>query len=499
MSVSRPRRPLVCSAVAAAALVAGGLTGSAGAGASATLTVGVNARDYSFKLSRHAVPAGATVHFVVRNRGASKHRFVVNGKRTRALSRGATQTISVRFPRKGSFRFLCTVGNHARRGMKGTFTVNAVRPPAPQPPEEPAVDVVTAATLTSIGSFASPVLVTAPPGDDRLFVVEQSGAVQVVRGGQVLPRPFLDLRERVMFSGESGLLSIAFAPDYAESGLVYAFYNQRGGFGDIRIAEFRRDASDPDIVDPSSERVVLTIPKPADDHNGGMLQFGPDGYLYASVGDGDPGVLNPPGIFAQRLDLLLGAILRIDPRGGDPYAVPPYNPFVGSSDARPEIWAYGLRNPWRFWIDHETGAMFIADVGITAREEINVAAPGRSGQNYGWPCFEGTVRLESPPVTCQDPVPPLLDFARSDGVCAIIGGVVAHDARIAALAGRYLYGDLCTGRITVVQIRNGEVVHSDVLDVLVRGLSSFGVDGSRRIYATAVGGEVFRLDPRSAG
>jgi glucose/arabinose dehydrogenase len=497
--VGRPRRLVVCSALAGTALVAGG-TGSAGARAGAELTVRVDARDFSFKLSRRAVPAGSTVRFAVRNRGTSRHRFVVNGKRTRALSRGTSQTISVRFPRKGSFRFLCTIGNHARRGMNGTFTVNAAPPPAPQPPpEEPPVDVATAATLTSIGSFVRPVLVTAPPGDDRIFVVEQSGAVRVVRGGQVLPRPFLDLRERVKFSGESGLLSIAFAPDYAQSGLVYAFYNQRGGFGDIRIAEFRRDASDPDVLEPSSERVLLTIPEPADDHNGGMLQFGPDGYLYASVGDGDPGVLNPPGIFAQRLDLLLGTILRIDPRGGDPYAIPPDNPFAGSSDARPEIWAYGLRNPWRFWIDHETGAMFIADVGSTAREEINLAAAGRSGQNYGWPCFEGTIQLESPPVTCQDPVPPLLDFARSDGVCAVIGGLVARDARIAALAGRYLYGDLCTGKITAVQIRNGEVVRSDALDLLVRGLSSFGVDGSRRIYATAVGGEVFRLDPRPPG
>ena len=140
------------------------------------------------------------------------------------------------------------------------------------------------------------------------------------------------------------MLSIAFAPDYASTGLVYAFYNAREGpYGDIRIAEFRVDASDPDRVDPSSERAVLSIPKPYENHNGGMLQFGADGYLYASVGDGDPGVLNRAGAFAQRLDVLLGKILRIDPRRGDPYAVPMDNPFLAVPDARPEIWAYGLR------------------------------------------------------------------------------------------------------------------------------------------------------------
>jgi len=498
VSERRPRRVAFTSAVAGSAILAVGLLpGSLGAEGSATLTVRVEARDFAFGLLRRAVPAGSTVRFVVRNRGQSKHRFVVNGKRTRALTAGTSQTITVRFPRKGSFRFLCTVGNHARRGMKGTFSVTAPRilDPAPTPPAEPPLDVAASASLTSIGSFESPVLVTAPSGDDRIFVVEQGGAVRTIRDGQVLPQPFLDLRERVTFSGESGLLSIAFAPDYAQSGLVYAFYSERGGVGDTRIAEFRRHPSDPDLVDPTSERLLLTIPQPAADHKGGMLQFGLDGYLYASVGDGDPGVVNPPGIFAQRLDLLLGTIVRIDPRGGDPYTVPADNPFVGSSGARPEIWAYGLRNPWRFWIDPVTGAMFIADVGSTAREEVNVVPRGQSGQNFGWPCFEGTAQLDSPPVTCDRPVPPLFDFPRADGVCAIIGGVVVRDARIPALVGRYLYGDLCTGRITAVELQVGSVARSDVLDVEVRGLSSFGVDASGRVYATSVGGSVFRFDP----
>ncbi|MGH3133410.1 MAG: PQQ-dependent sugar dehydrogenase, partial [Gaiellaceae bacterium] len=345
----------------------------------------------------------------MRNRGKAAHRFVVNGKRTRALRRGTSQTLTVRFPRRGAFGFLCTVGNHARRGMKGTFSVSAA--PTPQPPPPPApppVDVATSTTLTRVGTFERPVLVTAPPGDDRLFVVEQTGAVRIVRGGEALPTPFLDLRERVTPTGESGLLSIAFAPDYSESGLLYAFYNARSGFGDIRIAEFRRDPTNPDLVEPGDGRTLLTIPKPYENHNGGMLQFGPDRYLYASVGDGDPGVLNPPGFFSQRLDVLLGGILRIDPGGGDPYAVPADNPFVGVEGARPERWAYGLRNPWRFWIDHQTRTMFIADVGSTSREEVDLVPLEVSGVNLGWPCFEGTVRFDET-TACDRPIAPLFD------------------------------------------------------------------------------------------
>jgi glucose/arabinose dehydrogenase len=276
---------------------------------------------------------------------------------------------------------------------------------------------------------------------------------------------------------------------------LYAFYNLRSGeYGDIRIAELRRDATDPDSVERSWERALLTIPKPFENHNGGMLQFGPDGYLYASVGDGDPGVLNPAGFFSQRLDALLGKILRIDPRGGNPYAVPSDNPFVGIDGARPEIWAYGLRNPWRFWLDHDTGAMLIGDAGSTSREEIDLIARGQSGLNFGWPCFEGTVRFD-PSRTCERAVIPLLEFPHENGVCVVIGGVVARDARIPALAGRYLYGDLCTGKLTALSIEDGRVTASDDLGLVVPQVSSFGVDGLGRVYVTSPEG-VYRLDPK---
>jgi glucose/arabinose dehydrogenase len=380
--------------------------------------------------------------------------------------------------------------------MKGAIGVS-VKPP-PSPPPAPPVDTSDLVSLTRIGTFERPVLVTAPPGDtERLFVVEQRGIVRIVRDGVVLPDPFLDIRERVTFLGESGLMSIAFAADYVASGRLYAFYNTRDGpYGNLRIAEFRAASFDRDLVDSSSKRHVLTIPKPYENHNGGMLQFGPDGKLYASVGDGDPGVLNPAGAFAQRLDELLGNIIRIDPRRGDPYTVPTDNPFAAVGSARPEIWAYGLRNPWRFWIDSETNVLYVPDVGSTSREEINVAARAGRGVNFGWPCFEGTVVFDDT-ATCGGAVAPLLEYPRSGGACAVIGGVVVRDERLPELSGRYVYGDLCTGVITAITVADGRLTDSGELGLVVPELASFGVDGLGRVYVMSLSGGVYRLDPRA--
>jgi glucose/arabinose dehydrogenase len=485
------------TAFAGAALcAAAALAGSASPAATATVTVRVDMRDFSFTMSRRSVPVGTTVRFVVRNRGHAVHDFAIAGKKTRLLKHGQRQTLVVTFRKKGKYPFVCRVSGHARLGMRGTFSVGS--PPAPPPPPPPP-DVSGAVDLSPIGSFEQPVFVTAPPGDtESVYVVEQNGAVRIVRDGRVLPQPFLDLRGRVTASGESGLLSIAFAPDYAQSGRVYAFYNTREGpYGDIRVAELRRHASLPDTVDPASERPLLTIPKPYENHNGGMLQFGPEGALYVSVGDGDPGVLHPAGFFAQRLDDLLGSILRIDPRSGDPYAVPADNPFVARDGARPEIWAYGLRNPWRFWIDAETRTMVVGDVGSTSREEVDVVLAGQSGLNFGWPCFEGTLVFDST-ATCPEPVTPALEFPRDQSACAIIGGVVARDPRIPLLAGRYLYGDLCSGKITVLTLEGRTVRGSGDLGVVVPALTSFGVDGRGQVYVTSANGPVYRLDPRPA-
>jgi len=479
-------------------VVAAGVSGAATSKPGRTYTVRVDARDFSFKLSRRTVPAGSTVRFVLRNRGTTTHDFVIAKKRTGLLRPGQAQTISVAFRRKGTYTFLCSVSGHARLGMKGVFGVSVKPVTAPSQPPQPPIDTSNLVSLTPIGgTFEQPVLVTAPQGDPNdVFVVEQPGLVRLVRDGEIQPAPFLDLRDRVTNEGESGLLSIAFAPDYPETGLFYAMFNARQGpYGDLQVAEFRRDEFDPERADASYERLVLTIPKPYENHNGGMLQFGPDGDLYVSVGDGDPGVLNKAGAFAQRLDGLLGRILRIDPRHGDPYSVPSDNPFATVADARPEVWAYGLRNPWRTWIDSVTNLLYAPDVGSTSREEINVVPNRGRGVNFGWPCFEGTVVFDMSAM-CQRAMAPLFDYPRKDGDCAVVGGVVVRDERLPALVGRYLYGDLCAGTVTALLVENGRVAATGRLGVSLPELTSFGVDGTGRVYLMSLGGGVYRLDPK---
>jgi hypothetical protein len=483
------------SAVAVAALGAMMISGAASPTPKRTVTIRVDARDFSFALSRRSVPAGATVRFVVRNRGVTAHDFVLGrATRTRVLAPGQSQIITTTFRKKGTLTFLCSLSGHARLGMKGTFGVSTK--PAPPTKLPPPIDTSDLVSPARVGTFDRPVLVTAPAGDtQRLFVVEQRGTVRIVRDGAILPTPFLDLREKVMLTSEPGLLSIAFAPDYATSGLFYAFYNSTAGNGDIHISEFRRHPTDPDLADVYSERLLLTIVKPWENHNGGMLQFGPDGYLYASVGDGDSGVLNPPGFFAQRKDSLLGKILRIDPRRGDPYAIPADNPFVGDTDARPEVWADGLRNPWRFWIDRVTGSLYVGDAGEARREEVDLAARGQAALDFGWPCFEGSIPFDAT-ATCSGATAPLLEYSRDGSNCAVVGGVVVRDERLPALAGRYLYGDFCTGKITAVAVTNGAVTTSGDLGLEVPELTSFGVDGLDRVYVMSLSGDVFRLDPK---
>jgi glucose/arabinose dehydrogenase len=229
-----------------------------------------------------------------------------------------------------------------------------------------------------------------------------------------------------------------------------------------------------------------------------MLQFGADGYLYISVGDGDDGVYNKPGRFAQSRDELLGDVLRIDPRGGGAYAVPPDNPFVGIDGVRPEIWAFGLRNPWRFWIDHVTGDMYIGDAGRAQREEVDLLPRGAKGLNFGWPCFEGTASFDGSE-HCVNAVAPLVEIPREGGICAMIGGVVSRDPRLPELVGRYLYGDFCAGRITAIEVERGAVARSDDLGLVVPQLTSFGVDGLGRVYLTTLDGGVYRLDPKPTG
>lgn len=483
--------------VVVGALVVLGLGGSASAAPVATprVTIDVAAKDFSFTLSRRSVPRGATVTFRVRNRGAVAHDFVIAGRRTRKLGPGQSATLRVRFTKKGLKPFICSLPGHVRLGMKGELGVAVPAPALTKPAPAPATVVSGSARLTAIGTFEAPVLVVSPPGDAHdIFVVEQPGRIRVIHDDVLQEQPFLDIADEVHMTNEPGLLSLAFAPDWATSRLAYVFYNQRKGNGDSRIAELHAFSANSLVADRTSLRTVVEVVKPWENHNGGMLQFGPDGYLYASIGDGDSGVMNRPGAFGQTLDDLLGSIIRVDPRGGSPYAIPPGNPFTDVVGARAELWAYGLRNPWRFWIDAPTGDMFIGDVGFGQREELDRIPAGTSGQNFGWPCLEGTKPYDRTE-QCASPVPPILENDHAAGVCSIIAGVVVHDPRLPGLADRLLIGDYCTGEIEALRIDGGRVVDRGKLGLTAPAMSSFGVDGQDRVYVTSTDGAVYRLDP----
>jgi glucose/arabinose dehydrogenase len=346
--------------------------------------------------------------------------------------------------------------------------------------------------LKRIGTFANPVYVTAPPGDRRrIFVVEQGGTVRIVSGGRTLDRPFLDVSRRISSGGERGLLSLAFAPDYASSGLFYVYYTATDG--DIRIVEYRRASAD--RADHGSARRVLSVTHPASNHNGGLLLFGPGGLLYAGLGDGGGGG-DQHGARGngQNLTTLEGKILRFDPRrrGGRPYSVPDSNPFVGRANVRPEIYAYGVRNPWRFAFTPR-GHLVVADVGQGEVEEVTIVR--RKGANLGWRVWEGRSRY-SPGESAPGHLPPVIQRFHSDGNCSITGGVVVRDPVLSALRGRYVFGDFCRGRIESARLSGGKARKVRATRLQVDQLSSFGEDGRRRVYATSLSGPVFRLVPR---
>ncbi len=347
--------------------------------------------------------------------------------------------------------------------------------------------------LQTIGDFDQPVYVTQPPGDPRdLFVVERTGRVEVVRDGEPVSRPFLDLRDLITSSGdEQGLLSLAFAPDYPKSGLLYVDYTDTAG--DTRVVEYRRSSSDSLVADPQSAREVLGVDQPYPNHNGGLVVFGPDQLLYVGLGDG--GSEGDPNRTGQDLSTLLGKILRIDPRrsGGHPYSIPRSNPFVGRSGARPEIYSYGLRNPWRFSFDPATGALAIGDVGQSAFEEVDLVARGKGlGANFGWSAYEGFERFNDDQ-QAPDAVPPVFVYGHDVG-CSITGGYVVRDRSLPSLYGRYLYSDFCAGQLRSFTAVPGRRATDDrALGLQVPSLSSFGEDDAGHIYATSLHGPVYRL------
>ncbi len=342
--------------------------------------------------------------------------------------------------------------------------------------------------------FSNPTQVTsAHDGTGRLFVVEQRGLVRIVKDGAVLPAPFLDIRDRVSCCVERGLLSIVFPPGPGPSGQFWADYTDVNG--DTAISRFRV-SDDPNVAVASSEQKLLGIPQPFANHNGGQLAFGPDGYLYVGMGDGGSG--GDPLNNGQNLGSLLGKILRMDVRGSaSPYGIPPDNPFAGSSTARPEIWAYGLRNPWRFSFDRKTGDLWIGDVGQNAWEEVDFQpAAATGGANYGWRLTEGN-HCFNPPSGCSfvgmGMTQPVAEYGHVDGNCSITGGFVYRGRDFARLSGIYFYADFCSGRVWGLR-RNGFVWETQELLKPGFAFTSFGEDESGEVYAVdGTTGTLYRL------
>lgn len=377
-------------------------------------------------------------------------------------------------------------------------------PPTAPPHAEPSQVAPPPLALEPVATDLDfPLFLTSPPGDPRLFIVERGGRIRVQSGGSLLPVPFLDLSALTRTDGERGLLGLAFHPDYTRNGRFFVHYSDVQE-GDTRLAEYRASA-DLNRAEAASGRLLLTVEQPASNHNGGTVAFGPDGYLYLALGDG--GGSGDKFNNAQNPATLLGSLLRLDVdrpgEGGRAYAIPPDNPFAGGRAhggvrGVPEVWAYGLRNPWRVSFDHEAGLMYIADVGQKAREEINVAATAAAGLNYGWPVLEGT-RCFRPSQGCsrQGLALPVLEYPTGDGHCGVIGGYVYRGTRIPGLWGTYFYGELCGGWVRSFRYQPGRGV-ADARDYTDRfgdlgRIVSFGQDAAGELYVLSAGGTVNRI------
>lgn len=343
--------------------------------------------------------------------------------------------------------------------------------------------------------LSAPIFLTAPPGDSRLFILERPGRIRVVQNGGLLATPFLDISSLTSTNGERGLLSMAFHPQYASNGYFFLYYTNLAG--DIVIERRQVSAGNANLADPLSALAILTIPHPTfSNHYGGLLSFGPDGYLYAGTGDGGSAG-DPPGN-AQNTNVLLGKLLRLDVNAStvaQPYAIPPGNPFAGMPGARGEIWAYGLRNPWRYAFDMPAQLLYIADVGQANWEEINVRPVGQAGNNYGWNIMEGAHCYNSSSCKQAALVLPAIEYSHdAAGGCSVTGGYVYRGSALPELAGQYLYSDYCSGWLKSFSYGNGTA--STVTDwgiINVGNILSFGQDAQNELYMLSGTGKVYQI------
>jgi glucose/arabinose dehydrogenase len=356
----------------------------------------------------------------------------------------------------------------------------------------------TGARLLEVASgLSSPLYLTTPPNDGtRLFIVEQTGGIRIVKDGTLLETPFLDISGQVSSVGEQGLLGLAFDPNYASTGRFFVHYTDPAG--DTRVSSFQVSAN-PDIANAGSEQVILTATQPYPNHNGGQLVFGPDGFLYLGLGDG--GSSGDPEGRGQDLSDLLASILRLDVQAGSPYTVPPDNPFIAQAGARPEIWSYGLRNPWRFSFDRGTGDLYIADVGEGRFEEVDVSpAAGGAGKglNYGWNRMEGNHCFNRGECDQTGLTLPAHEYSHSQG-CSITGGYVYRGSAIPALQGLYFFADFCHGWVRSFRYADGLATELTDWRVLQPGgsITSFGEDATGELYLMVRSGAVFKIVPES--
>jgi glucose/arabinose dehydrogenase len=435
----------------------------------------------SLTISIAGLPAGAQAAVAVTN-GAAFARTVTSSTTLTDVPPGS-YTILAAAVAGGASNYIATPSAQSVSiTAAGTATVTVTYA---------AADALALTLETVATGLDNPVFVTSPPNDARLFVVEQTGRIRIISNGAVLTQPFLDLRSRITRGGEQGLLSVAFSPSYATNG--FFFVNFTDTRGDTQVERFHV-SSNPDVADASSNATILSVAQPFANHNGGLLMFGPDGMLYIGMGDGGSG--GDPLGNGQNMNTLLGKLLRIDVSGTLPYSVPSTNPFVNRPGTRPEIWASGLRNPWRFSFDRQAGLLYIADVGQNDREEINAVPWSQAGINYGWNTMEGKACYVAAGCNQSGLTLPVLDYRHADG-CSVTGGYAYRGSKLPELAGRYFYTDYCSGWLRSFRIANGVVSAEQEWPIgRLTSPTSFGEDSAGELYITVAGGTVYRLARR---
>ena len=440
----------------------------------------------SLQVSINALPAG--VNGSVRVTGPNNYAQDLTASQTLANLAPGSYTVAAANVTAGSATYTATPATQAVTVAAGATASASVAYGA---------GTFTLALAQVGNTFDRPTFVTAPSGDERLFVAERSGVVRVLQNGTALTLPWLDIRARVFTGGEGGLLSMAFDPDFGRNGYFYVYYTDLQQ--NIVVERFGTSQL-PNVADATSGLVILRIPHPQyTNHFGGLVAFGPDKLLYVGTGDGG-GAGDPLGN-AQNLAVMLGKLLRVDVRGanaGQPYTIPPGNPYLNQPGTRPEIWASGLRNPWRFAFD--TSGLYIADVGQNEREEVNIATLAQAGANYGWDIMEGTRCYGSANCNRGGLVLPAFEYehgANNANGCSITGGYVYRGSALPELAGRYLYSDYCGGYLKSFLAGSGGASSiSEARDWNITGAGqvvSFGRDGAGELYLVSANGRIYRI------